>query len=133
MIQRTISAIHSAVICIVFAGLHHDRAVTQPLGLTRAVQNLFSRHAIARQSLIRLPQPAIHALPHAMTRYLDQAPQMHRIANTLLAHRVGPSVQLLQSDGPAFAQPFEQLGFVSALSRLIDQTHALLVMLGRRM
>jgi hypothetical protein len=77
---------------IVFTGLHHNRAVAELFGLTGAVENLFPRHAIARQGAIGLPQAAIHTLPHAVARYLDQSAQMHGIADVLPAHAIRPLV-----------------------------------------
>ena len=57
LIQRTMPATHSAVSPIVFAGLHHDGAVAQPLRLAGAVENLFSRHAVALDARLARRRP----------------------------------------------------------------------------
>jgi hypothetical protein len=96
---------------IVFTGLHHDCTVSKSFGLTRAVEDFLSRHAVTPQGAIGLPQSAIHALPHAVTGNLNEAAQVHGIADALLAHRVSPLVQLREARGPLLTEPFENIEF----------------------
>src|SRR5271166_5821886 len=89
---------------VIFAGLHHDGAVSESFGQAGAVENFFSCHAIAEQVLIAPSQSAIHALPHAVAGDFYQAAQMYSVSDTLLADFVSPLVQLRESCGVALAE-----------------------------
>src|SRR5215469_503256 len=94
----------------IFAGLHHYRSISESFSLARAIQDFFARHAIALESAVPATQAAVHALPYAVARDLDQTAKMHRIADVLLAKAIGPRVELVQLFGPGLAQPVENLG-----------------------